>query len=183
MESEEIKTSVKEWANKLLSGDEILVKNTISELREKGSKEVIPILGKLLHSNPSEDIAQSIISFLRDLKNKESVPYLVEIIKESKDLEILPPLIACAWENGLDYSEHIEFFIDIVVEEGLLASIEAFTVVEENIEKINASKRNEFIKNIAKKTKSVSKDKAQLIEELMSIINIAPGPFSFDKTE
>ena len=183
MESKEIKITVKEWSKKLLSGDEDLVKKTITELRDKGSNEVIPVLGTLLHSNHSDETTQAIISFLRDLKNKESVPFLVEIIKKSKDSEILPPLVACAWENGLDYSEHIEFFIDLVIEEDLLASIEAFTVVEENIEKINASKRNEFIKKIAKKSKSVSKEKAQLIEELMSIINIAPGPLSFDKSE
>lgn len=178
-----MKISVKEWSKKLLSGDENLVIKTITELRDKGSNEVIPVLGTLLQSNPSDEITQAIISFLRDLKNKESVPFLVDIIKKSKNLDVLHSLTACAWENGLDYSEHIEFFIDLVIEEDLLVSIEAFTVVEENIEKINASKRSEFMKKIAKKSKSVKQEKAQLIEELMSIINIAPGPFSFDKPE
>ncbi|MCF8391423.1 MAG: hypothetical protein K9H12_12065 [Bacteroidales bacterium] len=183
MESKEIKSSTKEWTKKLLSGDEVLVQKTISELREKGNSELIPVLGTLLHSNPPEEISLSVINFLRDLKNQDSVPALVEIIKKSKNLELFPQIISTAWENGLDYSEHIEYFINVVTDENLATAIEAFTVVEENIEKLSIQKRSIYSKAVLEKSKSVSKEKAKLLQELHSILSIASGPFKLDTEE
>ncbi|MCK4919490.1 MAG: hypothetical protein KAS71_00500 [Bacteroidales bacterium] len=183
METRGTEITVKEWIKRLQSEDDILVKKTITELRDKGSNELIPELGNLLKNKATEEISTSVISFFRDLKLQDSVPAFVQVLKESKELPEFSSLVSAAWENGLDYSEHLEFFINLILDEDFIIAMESFTVVEENVENLNQQKRIQFSKYITKRMKFVSEDKASLVKELLSIVDIAPGPFSLDESE
>ena len=151
METKGTEITVKEWTRRLRSVDKTIVKKAIAELRDKGSNELIPELGNLLKSRTDEDISTSVISFFRDLKVQNSVPAFVQVLEENQEIPEFSALVSAAWENGLDYSEHLEFFINLVLDKDFIIAMESFTVVEENIENLNQQKRNQFSKYITEK--------------------------------
>jgi len=173
----------KEWINKLNSNNEDLIKKSLEELREKGNSDLIPDIAGIVKNNQNEEIKKAVISFFADLKDQKSVINYVQFLKENKNLEDFHLLISTCWENGLDFSEHLQFFADLIMTADYFTAIESFTVVEENIEKLNMEKRIGFSDYISKNSKAISKEKKALIDELLSIINPNSGPFSYEPPE
>ena len=183
MTDKKSKPSNLEWIKKLNSGNEKLIKESLETLRGKGNKDLIPEIGSLLLSKHSEEINKSVFSFFTDLKEQSSVIKYVQFLSDNMNIKDYHLLISACWENGLDYSEHIHFFADLILKEEYFTAIEAFTVIVENIDKLNLQKRNELSEYINKQSKKISQEKAALINQLISIVNPAEGPFSIDLQE
>ena len=183
MTEKKSKPSNLEWIKKLNSGNEKLIKESLEKLRRKGNKDLIPEIGSLLLSKHSEEINKSVFAFFADLKEQISVVKYVQFLSENRNIKDYHLLISACWENGLDYSEHIHFFVDLILKEAYLTAVEAFTVVEENIDKLNLQKRNELSEYINEQSKKVPQEKAALINELISIVKPMEGPFSLDSEE
>jgi len=151
----------KEIISNLRSPDSDLVLETIDKLREAGNNLIFPELIELLHNTELPEIKKSVLNLLSELKYKESVPLLMTAIKNEKYANERKELVACCWQNGLNYNEIIHVFIDLVIEEEFLVAIE-----------------NELIK-IKEALKEAGEQKAYLLNGLLSVIRDIPEEQEF----
>lgn len=115
---------------KLRSGHDGQVLEAIDEIGRNGSPEILPELARLITKNRNREVLSAARTIFFDLKNPESVEVLKSIIDETNDKDTKQVLVAACWENGLNFSVQLPFFVDLVLDEDYLISIEAFTVIE-----------------------------------------------------
>ncbi|MGC9343278.1 MAG: hypothetical protein ACP5E3_11295, partial [Bacteroidales bacterium] len=115
----------------------------------------------------NKDIQSEVISFLNDLKSQTSVKIFVDNLGSHRGKHYFAKLVSACWQNGLDYSEHIEFFINVVIQEDYASAIEAFTVIESNITNLEVAERENLVNEINNKKEKVSREKGPLVEELI----------------
>ena len=127
MEQKKLDKNIK--AN-LFSKNTATVIATLNKLKEKGNNAYLPLLFDLLNSNPEAEIEQEINYILFNLKIKDAVPVLVEALQNPKYLSIRKKLTTACWENGLDYTNYLPVFVDLVIHEDWETGFEAFTVIE-----------------------------------------------------
>jgi hypothetical protein len=139
---------------KLFSARTTDVISALNLLKEQGDVNSLPMLFKLLKTNPEEEIEKEIIYILNNLKIRDAVPVLVDALLDPGYLSIRKKLTSACWENGLDYSEFLPVFTDLVIEGDWKTGFEAFTVIEnmthlpaQNILNITEEKIHEALKN------------------------------------
>ena len=115
---------------KLRSGHDGQVLEAIDEIARNGSPEILPELARLITNNRNREVLSAARTIFFDLKNPESVEVLKNIIDETTDKDTKQVIVAACWENGLNFSVHLSFFVNLVLDEDYLISIEAFTVIE-----------------------------------------------------
>ena len=164
----------------LNSSDETTVSETIRELRIHGNIDVLPDVFSLLFSKRMENIEDEIVNFLNDIKDQEAVDPFMDAIKEYRGKKSYERLVAACWQCGLDFSAYIDRFIELVLEEDYYTSLEAFSVIEENVTNLNSQQRSARIEFIRAKFESLSPEKRLLVNELMSLMSNVSGPFRLD---
>jgi hypothetical protein len=166
--SKEQKT--KQIIKNLQSDDSSLIKNTIKELRDSGNSGYIPFLIELLHSTDNSEIKQLIIKLLNDLKHSDAIPKIIEAIQNGKYSDERQSLVSVCWENGLDFSQYLSLFVDLVIEEEFSVAFEAFTVIENMNSNIDDSVKEEQVQKIKNNLDGAHEEKAYLLNNLIEII-------------
>jgi hypothetical protein len=87
------------------------------------------------------------------LKKEKAVNLLVDAVKDCKNPKDKALLVAACWESGADFKNHLEFFAELVQDADLFVSLEAITVVSENIGGIDKNQAKQLI-NILEKAAS-----------------------------
>jgi hypothetical protein len=111
------------------SADPEKVLESIEELRVSGKTSDIPVLLEMLRVTKSPEIKSKIVSLLGNLKDRNSVPLMMEAIQNEKYAPVLQQLVSSCWENGLDYSQYISVFVDLLIDKDFLVAFEAYTVI------------------------------------------------------
>jgi hypothetical protein len=88
--------------------------------------EQMEILVDLLCDDRHKGSQTEVFNFLK--KEKKAVDLLIRAIGEGKGDK--KKLIATCWEAGLDCDRFLPFFTDLVINEDLVNSMEAFTTIE-----------------------------------------------------
>jgi hypothetical protein len=164
----------KEILSKLKSTDSVIVLETIAKVRVSGSSFLLGEMIELLHDTENPEIKKSLLNLLSELKDKESVNVLIAAIKNEKYSKECKDLVACCWQNGLIYNEHLPFFIDLVINEEFLVAFEAFTVIENMYGRIEDEVIEGEILKVNNSLKSASEQKAYLLNGLLTIIQDVP---------
>lgn len=164
----------------LNSSDESTVSETIRELRIHGNTEVLPDVFSLLFSKRMENIEDEIVNFLNDIKDQDAVEPFMDAVKIYRGKSPYDRLISACWQCGLDFSAYIDRFVELVLEEDYYTSLEAFSVIEENVTNLNSQQRSARIEFIRSKFESLSPEKRLLVNELMSLMSNVSGPFKLD---
>lgn len=170
----------KEWIKKLSTPRDDVILQSLKELRNSGNNDLLPFIIDLLQSSRNKEIQSEVISLLNDLKNQSSVAIFVDNLKTHRGKHYFAKLVSACWQNGLDYSDHIQFFIDVVIKDDYTSAIEAFTVVESNITRLEAAEREKLAEKIDQTKGNVSREKGPLVEELIDVIKPFSGPFRID---
>ncbi|HYW94233.1 MAG TPA: hypothetical protein VE870_01450 [Bacteroidales bacterium] len=165
----------REMIRKLRSGREDVIIDTIKTLRHTGNREVLPEVIDLASAGISDDVTDTCISLLNDLKDKQSAAVITEAIRQNRNRENLNRIVAACWQNGLDYSQEIDLFIDLVIEEDFATAIEAFTVIEENIHSLSMAEREKRAAVIESRQKEAGEEKQALVRELIAIVKTFPS--------
>ncbi len=99
------------------------------------------------------------------LKKENAVSLLVDAVKECKNPKNKPLLVAACWESGLDFKTHLDFFAELAQDADLFVSMEAITVLSENIGDIDKKQTQQLINTLSK----ASEDhfNTQLIKDLV----------------
>jgi hypothetical protein len=158
------------------SGNQELIDHALDEIKYKGDDTYIAPLIEFIHQISSKEVKENIFQLFVDLKHENSVDQLVSELKNEKDLDILERLVACCWQNGLDYSKHLPYFVQLVIDQEFQIAFEAFTVIENMYGKIEGDVETMLIEKIGKRIPEVEDRKQYLLKGLLEIIpNIPPN--------
>ncbi|MBN2773763.1 MAG: hypothetical protein JXR31_05910 [Prolixibacteraceae bacterium] len=161
----------KEIISKIQSDDENTNLAVIELMRTSGRKEYIPYLIDLAGSTNYETVYSEVFKLLDELKSKDSVVPLISAIQNNKYKKIRKKLVESCWQNGLNYSQHLSVFTELLLYETDEISFEAFTVIE-NMEYMP---QDSILKEEIEKLKShlTGKDSPRqyFIKETISILN------------
>lgn len=151
-----------------------LIDHALDEIKVKGDHTYISPLIDLLHQNIAQDVKEKIFYLFVDLKNEDSVDQLVSDLKIEKDLNILERLVAACWQNGLNFSKHLPYFVELVINEEFQVAFEAFTVIENMYGKIEGDTEVMLIEKINASLPDADENKQHLLRGLLDIIPNIP---------
>lgn len=129
----------------LFSDDVETVKMAIEKISNEGNRLYLPLLFDLLKTLPEHEVELEIIKLLGSVKDKESVNSFMRAIEDEKYKTIRKTLISACWQNGLDFSNFMPVFIDLIINDEWEVAFEAFTLID-NLEYLP----NEDILNVSK---------------------------------
>jgi len=156
----------------LESSDSLKVIETIEELRFSGKSSDIPLLIELLHLSNNPEIKTKITQLFANLKESDSIPLIVEAIQNQKYSPELKELVSSCWENGLDYSNYLSLFVDLLIENDFLVAFEAYTVIMNMVTRIDQKKLDVEIDKLDKAMQSASEEKKVL---MLDVIDFLPS--------
>lgn len=164
----------------LHSGNAEMITEAIRELRESGHAAYLPALFELLHATTDERVRKSIIALLSELKHREAVPFMIDAIQNKQYSNELLSIVSACWENGLDYSEYLPVFVDLVIEKEFLTAFEAYTVITNMTGKISNTVHESECRKIKEALRNTSNNKHELFQDLLDFLpeleeGIEPG--------
>ena len=174
-----IDANSKEILTNLKSTDSGIVLEAIEKVRESGNSLLVGEMIELLHDTKHSEIKKNVYNLLSELKDTASVHVLIAAIKNEKYSKERAELIACCWQNGLSYNEHLPFFIDLVIREEFKIAFEAFTVIENMYGKIEEEVIEIEIIKVNDALKGANEQKAYLLNGLLAIIRNIPQQQEF----
>ncbi|MCY1719313.1 HEAT repeat domain-containing protein [Prolixibacteraceae bacterium Z1-6] len=158
-----------ETKNRLFSGNQTEVIAAINTIKDTGNKEYLPVLFELLLSQPEEEIKKEILLLLGTIKDKQAIPVFIEALKEEKFIPLRKDILTSCWQNGMDYGNYIDIFVELVVDGEWDIAFEAFTVIE-NLEHFPpAEEMKETKLRVARALKSANKQKSYFLEEILKM--------------
>ena len=151
--------------------DEVLF--TIKQMRNTGESKILPFLFERLANTKSEEIKLAIISLLNDLKDKNCRIEIIKALKNDNFKNIHQEILATCWQSGLDYSDDIDLFVSLFITRDFGVAFEAFTIIDNFEEAIEAEKINPLLKDLKS---SISKFKETQKEGLfVELVHILEG--------
>ena len=154
----------------LQSADSLKVIETLEELRVSGKSADIPFLIELLHLTPDPEIKRKITDLFANLKESDAIPLIVEAIQNQKFAPELKSLVASCWENGLDYSNYLTLFVDLLIDSEFLVAFEAYTVIVNMTAKIDQDKIDAEIDRLEKAMQTTADQKKALILDVIDFL-------------
>jgi len=162
-----LKTAIK-------SGNPELIDHALDEIKNKGDETFIAPLVEFIHQNLTNVVKEKIYQLLIDLKHENSVDPLVNALKNENDPDILERLVASCWQNGLNYSKHLPFFVQLVIDQEFQIAFEAFTVIENMYGKIDSDVEKALLDQIGKGLQNTDERKHYLLKGMLEIIPNIP---------
>lgn len=151
-----------------------LIDHALDEIKNQGDHTFVTPLIELLHQNLSREVKEKIFTLFVDLKNEDSVDQLVSDLKIENDLDILERLVAACWQNGLNFSKHLPYFVQLVIDQEFQIAFEAFTVIENMYGKIEGDIEVLLTDKIKACLPDAMENKEYLLRGLLDIIPNIP---------
>ena len=170
MATEQAKKADTNTINRLHSGNPATALKVIDELRESGNAAYIPYLVELLHVTDNIEIKQNISKLFAELKHRDAVPLLIDAIKNEKYTGERGRLVSACWENGLDYSDNLPLFVDMVINNELVVAFEAYTVITNMSGRIPAAVIERENRKIKEAMIQADEQKKELLHDLMHFL-------------
>jgi hypothetical protein len=154
----------------LESANSVKVIETLEELRVSGKVADIPLLIELLHSTHDTEIKSKIADLFANLKESDAIPLIVEAIQDQKYAPELKDLVASCWGNGMDYSNYLTLFVDLLIDSEFLVAFEAYTVIVNMTAKMDQAKIDVEIGRLEEAMKTTSDQKKALILDVIDFL-------------
>ena len=159
-----------ELLKRLRSGDEMTVLKALGELRSSGHLEYIPELLDIMSLSESEIVHREMVSLLADIKVKAIIHYLIDGLKNPALQGVRSEIASVCWQSGMDYSEHIDLFIEIFLESDYMTSLESFSVIEQSLEYLTEEQCTQKRDLVLEGLDRVSEEKKPLVKELIYML-------------
>lgn len=160
--------------NKLLkrlqSANPEMVIETIEELRASGITTDAKVLLDLLLSNSDAAVKSKIVALFANLKDAKTIPYFISAIQDEKFNPVLKELVSICWENGLDYSQYLPVFVDLLITKDFQVAFEAYTVITNMTQRIDQSIVDAEIDKIDNAIKVTNNDKKSLMLDVVDFL-------------
>lgn len=172
MSSEHLHDDHKNILKGLESADSLKVIDTIEELRSSGRASDIPLLVELLHLTQNPEIKSKITGLFANLKESDTIPLIIGAIQNQKYAPELKELVACCWENGLDYSNYLSLFVGLLIDNEFAIAFEAYTVIMNLETRIDQKIIDQEIDLLERALSSAPEQKRQL---MLDVIDFLPS--------
>jgi hypothetical protein len=159
----------KEVIKNLKSKNNSVVSDTLNYISKEGNKDILGEVIKLLMTTKETIIRDQIIKILENLREPDCTAILVDAIENPDYQDILSLLVSASWKNSLDFSKHVETFIDVFIQSDFQLAFDAFTVID-NLEAIDYKVAEASIFRLENAIEDIKDDKKPLYFELISII-------------
>lgn len=156
------------------TGNPELIDHALEEIKNKGDDTYIAPLIEFMHTTASREAKALVYQLFIDLKHENSVDQIIHELKKEQDPVILEQLVATCWQNGLNYSKHLPYFVQLIIEQEFQIAFEAFTVVENMFGKIDGDIERKLIEEIEKSIPNSEGRKQYLLKGLLEIIPNIP---------
>lgn len=163
-------TIEKKQVELLFSTNNSIVLETLDRISEMGNRLYLPILIDVLQINNDIEIKEKVIKILSEVKHNDSVPELIKAIETEKYRDIRETLIRICWENGLDYTNHLSTFMEVLIQGEYMEAFEAFTVIENSEGHISEVSSKEYISMLKAALPNVSDERQTLIHRIIQFI-------------
>ncbi|GAB4290553.1 MAG: hypothetical protein Kow0068_15940 [Marinilabiliales bacterium] len=153
----------------LKSKDYNTVLEAIKDARKDGDVNILKQILLILDETSNTQIKEEIIKLIKDLRFSNGVPYIIKYISESRNETNRYEIISACWQSNLDFSKHLDIFNKIVIADEYKVAIEAFTVIEQAIERSKPEKKliDESMNYLKNSISKCDEDKQALIMELI----------------
>ena len=149
--------------NKLNNANREEVYNLTKELRVDLNLASAKLLLDEIHHINDVATMSLVISLLSDIKDEKFVDVLIQKIKTVEDIQIKKELLRIVWESSLNFTPHIDYFIELLQKSDFIIAFEASTILEIMIEQLSKEQK-EYLNN----TISIfSNDRSFLIENIL----------------
>lgn len=105
----------------------------LSGYRKSGSLKDVPNILNILRENHDGAISKAATILLSDIKDDKIISLLMDALRHSDNAIIRQHLIQVCWESGLNYTNHLTYFIDLFLVLDYMGALEAFTLIENTI--------------------------------------------------
>ena len=156
----------------LWSADDNIVLKTLHKLSKAGNLIYVPDLLKLMSQTRNEFIEKELIRYLANIKKQDVIPLLVAGLKKPGLKNARAGILSVIWQSGLDYSKHLDLFIQLFLKGNYLVALESFTVIEQSIEHLSDQEIEEERNNLLNGLDKVSEDKKPLARELVNLLQV-----------
>lgn len=152
------------------SSAEVII-SLLEGIREKGEEYmVLPIIDTLF-SSQDDRVKGIIVAFLADLKSQEAANDIVQGINSHINHNDLHLLVSVCWQSRINFSSHIDLFIELLCNSDMLTSIEACTAIENMLCNFNDEERATHMETLKRKYTAAPKEKLELIKSLIAEID------------
>ncbi len=154
---------------KLLSNNIQEIIEALEEFEENNFFELIPdIFNLYLKANTL--VKNKILFLFREMKHNKAIPYYMNELISLQNIEQYPELIKICWENSLDYSKYMDFFLNLIFTQSYEISIEAMTVIEQNIHFLDEEHKKDLLHTILVKMIDIEDKKKPILELIKNSI-------------
>ena len=127
-EKEELK--IKQLLIQLNTGDTDQQIKALKSLQVHGKPKIIEALVRKLDADIDEKVEKEIIEFLSSIKDTGVIPHMMKIINKNEYPKQRQKLLNTLWNTKVDYSEHLQDFVNIAVNGDFMDALEAITIIE-----------------------------------------------------
>jgi len=162
---------IKEIEQRLGSGKTSVILNTLTEIRIKGSVEMLPAIMKLIAPGTESEVKKETIRLISQLKEQAAVPYLISGLEERNYGQDLAALLATFWQCGLNFSDHISRVVPYFIGTSYQTSIEVFTIIEEALPLASQEEISKCIDYLNQNKNNLDPEKIPLFHELIKTLS------------
>jgi hypothetical protein len=124
----------------------------------------------LLYQTSNENTRREISLFLSDLKDPAAVPQIIKALNNTRYRSVWNIITEACWQSGLDFSNNIDTFIRLFLEEDYLTALEAFSVIEQSVHLIEYKNLKVYRQKLVESLENIDKEKAPLVREMIKIM-------------
>jgi len=155
---------------RLWSEDSIKALTALRELKKVGHCDYLPELLRLLNETRNEELKKELEFFLCDIRDKGCIPYIIDSLNNDQFQHVKNIIVSSCWQSRMDYSHHLDTFIQLFIKEDYLTALEAFTVIEESLLDISEEKIEEYRLRLMSSIEDIAIEKKPLLKELINLM-------------
>ena len=156
------------------SGNHELVELAVEDIKNRGDNTYVAPLVEYLHQDLPGEYREMIYRIFNDLKDERAADQVILELKNEKSPEIMERLVASCWQNGMNYSRHLPYFVELVISRDFRIAFEAFTVIENMYGKIDPDTESAVLEEIERHLPGADEKKLYLLKGMLELIPNIP---------
>lgn len=157
----------------LASNDMEVVKSAIEQIKQEGDISIAAELVDILQQSQDMAVITSLTALLSDVKDSDFKTILMDKLINATSGTGKANLLRICWESAIDFSEYLDVFVDMLLNEDFITALEASTVIENLGGKIPEEKLLAAIKRLET---NKDEDKSFLLEDTILHLKVLLRP-------
>ncbi|NBC84231.1 MAG: hypothetical protein GVY19_12760 [Bacteroidetes bacterium] len=161
------KKQIQEITKVLEGSDSSRQVEVIKGMRASGDPQLVSPMLDLLGRTEDNELIATIVQLLNDLRDEYAIEPLVKAVTERKGGIQFKYVVAACWQNRLDFSDYLDVFVEVLMNENYETAIEAFTVIEESLEDTTKEQLTNYHHAVKEAFINTEEQKRPLVKELL----------------